>query len=77
MRPVVDGLDERYGDRVAFAGIDFYNQENRGLAERYGALGHPTFVVVGADGAVIETFTGYTEEPDLEAAIQRAAATAQ
>lgn len=77
MRPVVDGLDQKYGDRVAFAGIDFYNQENRGLAERYGALGHPTFVVVGADGAIIETFTGYTEEAALEVAVRRAAATAQ
>ena len=73
MRPVVDGLDKRYGDRVAFAGVDFYNSANVPLAERYGVTGHPTFVVVGSDGREVARFRGYTEEADLEAALKKVA----
>ncbi len=73
MRPVVDGLDQRYGDRVAFAGVDFYHSANAPLAERYGVTGHPTFVVVGSDGKEVARFRGFTEEADLEAALKQVA----
>ncbi len=73
MRPVVDGLDQRYGDRVAFAGVDFYHSANAPLAERYGVTGHPTFVVVGPDGKEAARFRGFTEEADLEAALKEVA----
>ena len=77
MKPVVGGLDERYGDKVAFANVDYNSAPNAELAERYEVLGHPTYVVLGADGEVIQSFRGYTEGAELEAALQEAAGTAR
>lgn len=73
MRPVVNGLANKYSDRVAFAGVDFYNNANRDLAVKYQVFGHPTFVVLGKNGEEVQRFSGYTEEAALEAAIQKAA----
>ncbi len=72
MRPVVHGLEQQYGDRVAFAGVDYYNQANRELVRQYRVVGHPTFVVVSTQGEVVGQFVGYTPEADLEAALERA-----
>ena len=74
MRPVVNGLEQQYGDRVAFAGVDYNNRANRELVQRYRVRGHPTFVVLDANGAVVREFVGQTAEADLEAALQRATA---
>ncbi len=72
MRPVVHGLEQRYGDRVAFAGVNYNNRANRELVQQYRVVGHPTFVVVNAGGEVVGQFVGYTPEADLEAALKRA-----
>ena len=77
MRPVVNGLEGRYQDRVAFAGVDYNNRENKGLVQRHRVLGHPTFVVLDSEGNEVKRFVGYTEAAELEAALQRAAATAR
>ncbi len=76
MKPVVSGLDKKYGDRVAFANVDYSSAENAALLEKYQVLGHPTYVVLGADGKEVERFNGYTSETDLQAAIQKAAGSA-
>ncbi len=73
MRPVVSGLDKKYGKQVAFAAVDYYNGKNRDVVRKYRVLGHPTFVVLGKDGQVIQRFVGYTEADALEAAIKQAA----
>lgn len=72
MRPVVNGLQQRYSDRVAFAGVDFYNRSNRGLVQQYRVLGHPTIVVLDQDGKVVKQFVGYTSEADMDAALRQA-----
>ncbi len=72
MRPVVHGLEQQYGDRVAFAGVDYYNPANRELVRQYRVVGHPTFVVVNTGGKIVGQFVGYTPEADLEAVLQRA-----
>ncbi len=73
MRPVGNGLERQYGDRVAFAGVDFYNRANRELVQQYRVTGHPTFIVLDRRGAVVERFVGYTEAAELEAALKQAA----
>ncbi len=72
MRPVVHGLEQQYGDRVAFAGVDYNNRANRELVQQYRVVGHPTFVVVNTAGEVVGQFVGYTPEADLEAALEKA-----
>ena len=75
MRPVVHGLEQRYGDRVAFAGVDYNNRANRELVRQYRVLGHPTFVVLDREVQVVKQFVGYTPEADLDAALRQAAGT--
>lgn len=77
MRPVVSGLQKKYGDRVAFAGVDFYNGGNTNLAQKYEVFGHPTFVVLDKKGQLVDRFSGYTEEADLEASLRKAAGSTQ
>ena len=72
MRPVVHGLEQRYGDRVAFAGVDYHNRANRDLVRQYRVVGHPTFVVLDREGKVVRQFVGYTAEADLENALEEA-----
>ncbi len=73
MRPVVHGLDQRYGDRVAFAGVDYNNTANRDLVTRHQVRGHPTFVVLDPHGDLVKRFVGYTTAAELEAALRVAA----
>ena len=72
MEPVVRGLEGEYGDRVAFAGVDYYNEANEALVGQYRVPGHPTFVVLAPGGEVVGQFVGYTEEAALEGAIRQA-----
>ena len=72
MRPVVHGLEQQYGDRVAFAGVDYNNRANRDLVRQYRVLGHPTFVVLDREGQVVKQFVGHTPEADLDAALKQA-----
>lgn len=74
MHPVVSGLDEKYGERVAVAGIDYYADENAALVREHRVPGHPTFVVLSPDGEVAGQFVGGTSAAALEAAILKALA---
>ena len=73
MRPVVHGLDQRYGDRVAFVSIDHENRANAALLDRYRVRGYPTVVVLGASGELAKRFVGLTEVGTLETAIRQVA----
>lgn len=74
MHPVVSGLDEKYRERVAVAGIDYYADENAAIVREHRVVGHPTFVVLAPDGEVTGQFVGGTPAEALEAAIVKALA---
>ncbi|MDP9373587.1 MAG: thioredoxin family protein [Chloroflexota bacterium] len=73
----MNGLEGKYQDRVAFAGVDYNNRENKSLVQRYRVLGHPTFVVLDSGSNEVKRFVGYTDAAELEAALKQAAATAR
>ncbi|MDP9374258.1 MAG: thioredoxin family protein, partial [Chloroflexota bacterium] len=68
----MNGLEQRYGDRVAFAGVDYNNIANHELIKRHQVRGHPTFVVLDPQGTVVKRFVGYTVAAELEAALRAA-----
>jgi thioredoxin-related protein len=72
MRPVVNGLDQQYGQQVAFANVDYNSSANKELVSKYRVRGHPTFVILDRAGNVSQTFVGATARADLEAAIKKA-----
>lgn len=69
--PILDDLEEDWGDRVEFQEIDV--DENQDIANSYQVRSIPTIVVENDDG-VVERFVGVTQRDDLEAALEKAGA---
>lgn len=69
--PILDDLEEDWGDRVDFQEIDV--DENQDVANSYQVRSIPTIVVENDDG-VVERFVGVTQREDLEAALEKAGA---
>ena len=70
MKPVVDGLQAEYSDRVDFRMVDFY--ANRDEASKMGALGHPTLVVARADGTTARILPGVPSRETIKEALDEA-----
>lgn len=58
MLPIVNGLEAEFGEQIKVERLDAAKQENADLMAEFGVRGHPTFVVVDADGQVQQTFVG-------------------
>jgi hypothetical protein len=64
MQPVVDRLKDTYGDQVTFLDLDAAGDGKK--AFRAGNLpGHPSYVVLRADGAEVWRGFGVLDEADL------------
>ncbi|WP_214324646.1 thioredoxin family protein [Nonomuraea sediminis] len=66
LRPVLEELAERYGDRVAFTEVDAHAEAE--LAARYGVMRLPTVLIV-RDGQVTTVLSGSGGRAELEAAL--------
>ncbi len=71
MKPIVDGLQTDYGARVAFLQLDAQN-EGREAFTAFKLRGHPSYVVIDADGQVLWQEVGVQPTDRLEAAIKGA-----
>lgn len=69
--PIVDDLEEDWGDRVTFEKIDV--DENQDVANQYQVRSIPTIIIEDDDG-VVERFVGVTQRGDLEQALEKASA---
>lgn len=70
MRPVVDELEQRYGDRVSFLTLDYHSQEGQARSRDYRVFGHPTFVVLAKDGKPLKVIAGVVPRATLEDALK-------
>jgi thioredoxin-related protein len=70
LKPVVDGLKGEYGDKIEFKEINFY--DNRELANKYKAPGHPTLVITRPDGTAVKVLPGVSERSEIEQALKEA-----
>lgn len=61
MAPVVDGLEEKYGDDVEFRRIDVNSPSGKAAYQVYDLRGHPGFVLLNPDGTAV--WTGIGEQP--------------
>ncbi len=68
MKPVVDGLQTQYGDRIDFKEINYY--DNRDLAAKYRAPGHPSLAFVDGDGKLTLLLAGVPSKASIEDALQ-------
>ncbi|NIB98401.1 thioredoxin [Halobacterium sp. R2-5] len=69
--PILEELEEDYGDSVTFEKIDV--DENEDVANEYQVRSIPTVVVEDDDG-VVERFVGVTQRDQLEDALEKAGA---
>jgi hypothetical protein len=72
MRPIVDGLQEQYGDQVSFV---YLNAQDGGQGEKafsfYGLRGHPSLVFVRTDGEIGWINPGISTRAELQTAIEQ------
>jgi thioredoxin 1 len=69
--PILEELQEEYGDAVTFEKIDVDEAED--VANEYQVRSIPTIVVENDDG-VVERFVGVTQREQLEDALESAGA---
>lgn len=73
MKPVVDGLQQEYGEQLDFVvmpSVDQNAQESQ-LAGSHGVNAVPTMVLVSAEGAELERWIGTVPASVLTAAFDR------
>ena len=71
MKPIVDGLELDYRDRVSFRRLDAAN-DGRAAFTAFGLRGHPAFVIIDTAGEVLWKSVGEQPGKRLEAGIRQA-----
>jgi thioredoxin-like negative regulator of GroEL len=69
MTPIVNGLAAEFEGQVTIHQLDAADPANVQLQSEYGLRGHPSFVVLDADGRSVQTFLGPQSEEALRQAI--------
>jgi thioredoxin-like negative regulator of GroEL len=58
MTPIVDGLEETYGDEFTIVRVDIDTEKGKELARESGFIGQPTFIFVDAEGQEVRRLMG-------------------
>jgi hypothetical protein len=61
MQPIVHGLEDDYGEEIEFVYIDIDDPDSYEAKIKYGFRVQPHFLLVAADGEVLEQWYGYNE----------------
>ena len=61
MVPVVNGLEDKYRDKVEFRLIDANSPTGKAAFQAYSLRGHPGFILLSPDGTTL--WTGVGEQP--------------
>lgn len=69
MEPVVNGLEEKYGDKISFQRWDARSDQGSVLFRSYRLLGHPAFVLLDPNGKLVWSGLGERPVTELETAI--------
>ena len=72
MEPVVNGLEERYRDRIEFRALDADSVEGEKAFRAYALPGHPGYVLLNPAGEVLWRGFGEVSRESLEAQLEAA-----
>lgn len=61
MQPIVNGLEDEYGSEIDFVKINIDDPSSAAAKQLYGFRSQPFFVMVNADGQVVDEWRGYTD----------------
>lgn len=65
MKPVVDGLAQRYSGKIEFRRLDANAQSTQQLADTFGVQYVPTFVFIDKNGNRTDEVVGEMTQADL------------
>ena len=65
-KPIVDGIEQAYGDQLRVIRIDVHGPAGSILAEQYAFQVTPTFVLLDADGEQLWRSVGSIDPSGLE-----------
>jgi hypothetical protein len=68
MAPVVHGLEDQYGDRMAFSYLDIDDPATTEFRSTLGFRYQPEFYLLDAQGNLIQKWIGPVQAPELAAA---------
>ena len=68
--PVVNGLEEDFGEELQVVRLNFNDSENDAAIAALSIRGHPTIVLLDGDGEVHRTWFGAATDDDLRPLVQ-------
>ncbi len=71
MKPIVDGLEKEYRDRIAFKRVNANLGDGPAIMQEYRILGHPTLLFFDAQGQEVERHIGPQTEAEMRAVLER------
>jgi cytochrome c-type biogenesis protein len=70
MQPIVHGLEQEYGDRVAFIYVDVDDPAGEEMKRKLGYRFQPHIFLLNAEGEVVVDWLGMVPEESLRGAIE-------
>ena len=64
MIPVMEKMEEKYGDRIVFKRVDV--NENEELANKYNVQSIPNIVILSPEDEILENFVGYRDANQMD-----------
>jgi thioredoxin-related protein len=71
MEPIVDGLQEQYGEEFNFSRVDVETAQGKQLAREYGCIGQPAFVFFDRSGEQVRVLMGAQAAETFQQEIER------
>lgn len=71
MQPIVNGLEEEFGETVTFTYVNATTTEGQLQLRSYGLRGHPSYVLITAEGELLWSMTGQTASGTLRDQLTR------
>ena len=72
MAPIVHGLKNEYGDRIQFTFLDIDDRATRTWMDELNYVGRPYYVLLDAEGNILQKWSGFVPEEQLRAAFEEA-----
>ncbi len=70
MKPIVNGLEQEFGDRIAIRRVNADKENGPAIVRAYNILGHPTILFIDGAGQEVQRFVGPQSVETLRTAIK-------
>ena len=65
MEPVVNGINDAYGDQIDFRRLNVNSPDGLEAFKYYKLIGHPAYVILNPDGQVVWSGIGEKSEAEM------------